>query len=278
MAIYAIGDLQGCFSDLIRLLVKIKFNPDRDRLWFTGDLVNRGPQSLETLRYIKNLGDSATSVLGNHDLHLLACHFGKKKPNDKDTLSALLRSEDSEELLNWLRRRPMLHYEDNWCLVHAGLPPQWDLSIALSCAKKIENILRGKNGVLTEFFRYMYGDTPNIWDPQMDETSLLRFSVNALTRMRYCTESGCIDTKFKGKPGSQPNGLIPWFDHPDRQNQNLNIVFGHWSTLGAVCRKGAYGIDTGCIWGAQLTALRIDKKRVQYFQINCDCGKSTYAR
>ncbi|MCI0614407.1 symmetrical bis(5'-nucleosyl)-tetraphosphatase [bacterium] len=275
MAIYAIGDVQGCFNELNLLLDKINFIRGIDRLWFTGDLVNRGPNSLETLRLIKSLGDSATVVLGNHDLHLLACYYGKRKPHKSDTLDAILSAGDCDELLDWLRQQPLLHYEENYCLVHAGLPPQWNLSLARQCAKKVESILCNPDRMI-EFFRWMYGELPKKWEDGLDEWSMTRFIVNALTRMRYCTRDGSIDIQYKGSPGSQPTELVPWFDHPDRQSRSLNIVFGHWSTLGITNQQGIYSLDTGCLWGGQLTALRIDVDCRKYFQVECECIKRNF--
>ncbi len=272
MAIYAIGDVQGCFNELNILLDKVQFSRCIDRLWFTGDLVNRGPNSLETLRFIKSLGESATVVLGNHDLHLLACYYGKGKLHKSDTLNAILSAVDCDEILDWLRRRPLLHYEENYCLVHAGLPPQWNLSLARKCANKVENILRNTDKIV-EFFSRMYGDYPMKWEEKLDEWSMIRFIVNAFTRMRYCTRDGAIDIHYKGSPGSQRTDLVPWFDHPNRQSGSLNIVFGHWSTLGMVKKKGIYCLDTGCLWGGKLTALRLDGGTGKYFQVECESGK-----
>ncbi|MGH8557555.1 MAG: symmetrical bis(5'-nucleosyl)-tetraphosphatase [Methylococcales bacterium] len=273
MAIYAIGDVQGCFNELLLLLDKIKFNRRIDRLWFTGDLVNRGPNSLETLRFIKSLGESATVVLGNHDLHLLACYYGIGKLHKRDTLNAILSAVDCYEILDWLRKRPLLHYEENYCLVHAGLPPQWDLSLARKCAYKVEKILRDTDKII-EFFSRMYGDFPTQWKEELDEWSMIRFIVNAFTRMRYCSKDGSIDVHHKGSPGSQPTELVPWFEHPDRQSGRVNIIFGHWSTLGITEKKGVYSLDTGCLWGGKLTALRLDGDYEKYFQIECECAKT----
>lgn len=272
MTIYAIGDVQGCFDELEWLLAKINFQPGCDRLWFTGDLVNRGPKSLETLRFVKSLGDTAVVVLGNHDLHLLACHFTGRKPHKTDTLESVLSSKDCDDLLNWLRFQPFLHYEKNFCLVHAGLPPQWDLSTAVNCAKKVENVLRD-SGKVGEFFDRMYGDTPSRWDEQLDEWPMIRFIVNAFTRMRYCAADGSIDLRYKGSPGSQPSELVPWFDHSGRRSRDLNIVFGHWSSLGITQKPGIYNLDTGCFWGGQLTALRLDGVGRHYFQVDCKRGQ-----
>jgi bis(5'-nucleosyl)-tetraphosphatase (symmetrical) len=273
MSTYAIGDIQGCLDPLKRLLDKIRFDPRRDRLWFTGDLVNRGPKSLETLRFIKSLADSATIVLGNHDLHLLACYYGKRSPHKSDSFGAVLAANDCDELLTWLRQRPLLHYDSNFCLVHAGLAPQWDLSLALRCARQVEKVLQDDMKI-SQFFDRMYGDTPTRWNEDLEEWSMIRFSVNVLTRMRYCTKDGAIDTKYKGVPGSQPAELMPWFDHPARRSQTLNIVFGHWSTLGLADRNGVYNIDTGCVWGGQLTALRLDPNSREYIQVQCECSKN----
>lgn len=269
MSIYAIGDIQGCLDPLKCLLKEIKFDSKNDRLWFTGDLVNRGPKSLETLRFIKGLEESARVVLGNHDLHLLACYYGKKKPHKSDSLDAILAADDCDELLNWLRLRPLLHYENNFCLVHAGLAPQWDLALAQRCARQVEKGLEDGTKI-TQFFDRMYGDTPTRWNEKLDEWAMIRFTINVLTRMRYCTTDGSIDTQYKGSPGSQPADLIPWFEHPSRQSQNLNIVFGHWSALGFIHQNGVYNLDTGCVWGGHLSALKLDGNKREFVQVRCD--------
>ena len=258
MAVYAIGDVQGCFRELQLLLNKLRFDPASDRLWFAGDLVNRGPQSLETLRFVRNLGAAAVTVLGNHDLHLLAtvAHAGKLKP--KDTLRPILDAPDRAELLDWLRERPLLHHdaELGYTLVHAGLPPQWDLALAQTCAHDVETILRGADHA--EFFGHMYGDEPTLWVDELTGWERLRFITNCLTRLRYCDADGRIALAHKGAPGSQPDGLYPWFELPQRGSRDLKIVFGHWSTLGERSDPGVYPLDTGCLWGGQLTALRLD--------------------
>lgn len=269
MAIYVIGDIQGCYDELQRLLNKINFTPGLDRLWFTGDLVNRGPKSLETIRFIKSLGDSAVVVLGNHDLHLLACFYGARKVHKKDTLDSILSAKDCGELLSWLRDRPLLHYQHGFCLVHAGLAPQWDLSLAQRCAVKVERMLRDPDKT-PQFFEHMYGDNPNAWDENLEEWSMIRFILNAFTRMRYCSQDGSIDVKYKGRPGSQPMELVPWFDHPNRKSQNLNILFGHWSTLGIINKKGVYGLDTGCLWGGCLTALKLKGNGGKPVHVRCE--------
>lgn len=275
MAIYVIGDIQGCFDELQRLLTKFDFNPRSDRLWFTGDLVNRGPKSLETLRFVKNLGESANIVLGNHDLHLLACYFGKRKMHKSDTFKAILKSKDCIDLLDWLRHQPIFRFQHNYCLVHAGLAPQWDLLLAQQCAAKVEKILRNSDKA-NLFFEYMYGDIPDKWDNEKEGWPMIRFITNAFTRMRYCKLDGSIDTKHKGRPGTQPDGLIPWYEYPKRKNKNLNILFGHWSTLGYLNKKGVYGLDTGCLWGGHLSALKLNDEndRNELIQVCCKGSKS----
>jgi bis(5'-nucleosyl)-tetraphosphatase (symmetrical) len=259
MSIYAVGDIQGCYDDLLRLLDKIGFDADRDRLWCTGDLVNRGPKSLETLRFIKQLGEGAVTVLGNHDLHLLAVALtGRVKRRPTDTLDAVLRAPDRDELLDWLRRRPLLYYDPelDYVLVHAGLAPQWDLDTARALAAEVEAALRGP--AHREFLADMYGDSPARWSETLTGIERLRFAVNCLTRMRYCDASGKLDFSAKGAPGSQPQKLLPWFEVPRRANAGIRILFGHWSTLGPFNAHNVYALDGGCLWGGQLVARRLD--------------------
>lgn len=258
MSIYAIGDVQGCFDDLQRLLIEIDFNKKKDQLWFVGDLVNRGPKSLETLRFIKSLGDAAICVLGNHDLHLLALAYDLSPYRAKDTLQPILEAPDKNELLDWLRNRPLFHYNDDFCLLHAGLPPQWDFSLAKKMAAKVEKVLRG-DGYL-DFFKVMYGDEPDQWSDKLKTLEQLRFTVNCFTRLRFCDAKGRLDFKNNGKLGSQPEHLMPWFDVPHRKSTDLKIIFGHWSALGYHQSNQCYAIDTGCLWGGQLTALKLGKK------------------
>ncbi len=268
MSIYAIGDIQGCFDDLIRLLDVIKFNKKSDQLWFAGDLVNRGPKSLETLRFVKSLGSSAVTVLGNHDLHLLATAFKQRKPRKKDSLSDVLAAPDCDELLTWLRHRPLFHYNDDFCLLHAGLPPQWDFSKTKAMALKAEKMLQSSKYL--DFFKVMYGDKPNCWSPDLKGMDKIRFIVNCFTRIRYCDEKGQLDFENSGPIGSQPEHLIPWFTAPNRQSKEMNIIFGHWSTLGFYQGNNCYAIDTGCLWGGQLTAIKLGKK---VKRTSIDCGK-----
>lgn len=258
MAIFAVGDPQGCYDELQRLLTRIKFNPAEDRLWFTGDLVNRGPKSLEALRFVKSLGERAICVLGNHDLHLLALAAGVDKHKSFDTLDAVLSAPDRDELLDWLRHRPLLHHDaaQGFTLVHAGFPPQWDLATATQCARGLESTLRGADHA--EFFRHMYGNQPTRWSDELQGIERLRFIVNCFTRLRYVSVEGDLDLASKGAPGSQPQGFMPWYAVPERKSADLHIVFGHWSTVGEVKGHNVYPLDTGCVWGGRLSALRLD--------------------
>jgi bis(5'-nucleosyl)-tetraphosphatase (symmetrical) len=266
MSIYAIGDIQGCFDELLRLLDTISFDERTDQLWFAGDLVNRGPKSLETLRFVKSLGDSAITVLGNHDLHLLAASCASKIANKKDTLLQVLEAPDREELIDWLRHRPLFHFNDDFCLVHAGLPPQWDFTTTKDMALLAEQALQGSD--YRAFLKQMYGNKPNVWSPSLKGIEKLRFIINCFTRMRYCNVSGQLEFTHSGPPGSQPKSLVPWFAVPKRKNADMRIIFGHWSTLGYYAGPNCYAIDSGCLWGGQLTALRLDDP-VQRFSIDC---------
>lgn len=258
MSVYAIGDVQGCYDDLMALLDHIHFNEQTDQLWFAGDMVNRGPKNLQTVRFIKSLGENAVSVLGNHDLHLLAMAYGYRTPKKRDTFQDILEAEDADELLEWIRHRPILHHDKNlgYTLIHAGLAPQWDLPMALSCAEELEKTLRGPH--YTDFFEEMYGDEPAVWSDSLSGNERLRFIVNCLTRMRFCDENGRLDMEENGPPGSQPSRLIPWFTVPDRASRDMKIICGHWSRLSYYNADGVYALDTGCVWGRGLTALKID--------------------
>jgi bis(5'-nucleosyl)-tetraphosphatase (symmetrical) len=256
MAIYAIGDVQGCHAELLTLLEKIAFDPRTDQVWFVGDLVNRGPRSLETLRTICDLGESAICVLGNHDLHLLAVAAGISRTKHRDTFGDVLSAPDRDELLHWLRHRPLLHEKRGFYLIHAGLPPQWTAEQAVALAHEAETAIRGDEHA--EFLAQMYGNQPDLWDVGLTGPERLRFITNCLTRLRYCTRNGRVDFKQKGRPGTQPAELLPWFAVSGRRSAGMNIVFGHWSTLGFHVSEGAYCLDTGCLWGGELTALRLD--------------------
>ncbi len=266
MAIYAIGDVQGCFDELLRLLDTISFDENTDQLWFAGDLVNRGPKSLETLRFVKSLGKSAITVLGNHDMHLLAAACTERVNRKKDSLNPILESPDRNELIDWLRHQPLFHYNDDFCLVHAGLPPQWDFEKTQRMATIAERALRRPNYSL--FLKQMYGDKPNLWSSNLKGTARLRFIINCFTRMRYCDAEGRLDFANSGPLGSQPPNLLPWFQAPNRKNADMCIIFGHWSTLGYYEGYNCYAIDTGCLWGGQLTALKLGHP-VQRISIDC---------
>lgn len=266
MSIYAIGDIQGCYDDLLRLLDTIEFDKNIDQLWFAGDLVNRGPKSLETLRFVKSLGSSAVTVLGNHDLHLLATAYKQRTLRKKDSLTDILQAPDCEELLTWLRHRPFFHYNDDFCLLHAGLPPQWDFEKTKLMAEKAEQMLQGPK--YKTFFKNMYGDKPNRWNSRLKGIEKIRFIVNCFTRIRYCDKSGRLDFKNSGAIGTQPNDLMPWFTAPNRKSKNMAVIFGHWSTLGYYQGYNCYAIDTGCLWGGQLTALKLGDP-VERISIDC---------
>ena len=259
MAVYAIGDLQGCLDPLKRLLDRIRFDPSSDRLWFTGDLVNRGPASLATLRFVRDLGDCATTVLGNHDMHLLAIAWAENRPlKKKDTLTEILEAPDRAELLEWLRRQPLLHHDAGLdvTMVHAGVPPQWDIEDARQAAGELEAVLRGDRFV--DFLRQMYGDQPDRWHRGLQGMERLRYIINAFTRLRYLRPDGSMEFDNKGPLGRAGQELVPWFSFPARRSAGRRIVFGHWSTLGDLEHDGVSGIDTGCVWGGRLTALQLD--------------------
>ncbi len=253
--VFAIGDVQGCLSSLNTLVKKL---PRGSKLIFLGDLVNRGPDSLGTLRRLKQLQESgiAECILGNHDLNLLACDAGIRETKPLDTIDDILRAPDRHELIDWLRHRPMALSNGKVLLVHAGVLPQWSLKRTLSLAHEVELTLRHKK--YREFLAHMYGNTPNRWDPQLSGMDRLRLITNTLTRIRFCTPDG--EMEFKSKEGleSGPVGYIPWFETPKRKTQSIPIVFGHWSTLGLLNRHGVVGIDTGCVWGGTLTALDLN--------------------
>jgi len=275
MAVYAIGDVQGCYDELKQLLDKISFNQDRDRLWFTGDLVNRGPKSLQTLRMARAMGPNAIAVLGNHDLHLLATAYDHRKPGKKDTLDDILTAPDRDELFEWLRYRPLMHIDNELrlAMVHAGVHPDWSLEKAQSLAHEVEAVLRSDKH--TAFYRHMYGDKPDMWSDDLKSWRRLRFITNIFTRLRYCYQNGKISMDIKGAPGTQPAGQLPWFEIAQRRSKNDSIIFGHWSTLALVKDyryENVYPLDTGCLWGGELTAMRLDKK--PYKRISLDCPES----
>jgi bis(5'-nucleosyl)-tetraphosphatase (symmetrical) len=261
MAIYAIGDIQGCYDELQRLLALIKFDPAKDKLWFAGDLVNRGPKSLQVLRFIKSLENRACTVLGNHDLHLLALSQGNMSHQKQGCLIEILDAPDSGELIDWLRQRPVMihHAKKGYSMIHAGLPPQWDLNSALSCARELETTLRGAD--FYDFCHNMYGNKPDKWDERLTGIDRSRFITNCFTRMRYCTRDGRLSMRDKGAPEQHINNSIPWYAVPERKTRKDRILFGHWSTLGYRQIGNAWSLDSGCFWGGQLTALKLRKNR-----------------
>ena len=265
MSTYAIGDVQGCYDQLQRLLETIAFDPARDRLWFVGDLVNRGPQSLQTLRFVKTLGASAVTVLGNHDLHLLAVAAGIGKIHRGDTLDGILAAPDRDELMNWLRHRRMMHAENGYAMVHGGLLPQWTVAQALALGREVETALRGSDH--REFLRHMYGNEPARWSDDLAGYDRLRVIVNAMTRLRLCSADGTMEFSHKTGLERLPAGYMPWYDVPDRASRDTPLITGHWAALGLVVRADLLALDTGCVWGRRLTALRLEDRRV--FQ--CDC-------
>lgn len=268
MATYAIGDIQGCFEPLQRLLAQIHFDPSRDQLWFVGDLVNRGPASLEVLRFVRGLGDKAVVTLGNHDLHLLVVAEGFAKRHPDDTLGAILEAPDRDELLYWLRTRPLMHVQGDFAMVHAGLLPQWTVPQATALAGEASAVLAGDDH--REFFRHMYGNKPDRWDDNLEGWDRLRVVINALTRMRICTVDGAMEFKHKGELADIPERYLPWFDVPGRASLGTTVVFGHWSALGFRARADYVSLDSGCLWGRALTALRLEDRQV--FQIACPDG------
>lgn len=265
MSIYAIGDVQGHFEGLQRLLEKIKFEPGDDFLWFVGDLVNRGPDSLAVLRLVKGLGKSAITVLGNHDLHLLAFASGAEAPKQRDTLQQVIGAPDRDELLDWLRFRPLAYYDDGFLLVHAGILPEWDAAFTLSLAAEVESALRAAD--YPRFLAELYGNEPSAWQPALFGTDRLRVIVNALTRMRFLRNDGSMDFSFNGPPDEAPRDLTPWFELP-RASGSTAIVFGHWSALGVLLRPDLIALDSGCVWGRQLSAVRLEDRAL--FQVACD--------
>ena len=254
MTRYAIGDVQGCERELHALLKRIGFRSDRDQLWCVGDLVNRGPGSLEVLRFVHGLGDNAVVVLGNHDLHLLAIAHGAHRLKKSDTLAPILEAPDRERLLGWLQSRPLVHADGHDLMVHAGLVPQWDGPQALKLSLEVQRALaRDARGL----FEHMYGDEPDRWSEALKGYERLRFIINACTRLRVCTPEGRVDFALKGEPPPPPSPLRPWFELDGRW-RGSRVIFGHWSALGLVRGEAVVGLDTGCVWGGELTALDLD--------------------
>ncbi|MEX0385433.1 symmetrical bis(5'-nucleosyl)-tetraphosphatase [Spiribacter onubensis] len=275
MADYAIGDVHACLDPLRMLLERLQFDPARDRLWFTGDLVGRGPQAAETLRFIRDLGAAAESVLGNHDIHCLAVAAGHGRLRRNDRLEPLLEAPDAADLLHWLRQRPLLiEPAGGLTLVHAGIPPQWDLATARRCAREAETRLRSEAS--DALFAHLYGNQPASWSAALHGWPRLRFIINALTRMRFCHADGRLDFSDNGPPEEAPDGLYPWYETPGRRlrPRETTVISGHWSRLGCRQGPGYISLDTGCLWGGRLTAMRLDTMPPAFTQLDCPVGLS----
>jgi len=264
---YLIGDVQGCCDALERLLAKIDFSPSRDCLWVLGDLINRGPESLATLRRLHGLGNAATCLLGNHDLNLLAVAHGVRLPHASDTLTEILDAPDRSRWLDWLRHQRLAVYEHGWLMVHAGVAPQWDLPTTLALAAEVEQVLQGAE--VGAFLSAMYGDQPARWDDALRGMERLRFIVNVLTRARFVSADGTLDLLTKEGAGATPAGHFAWFEAPGRRTQGVPIAFGHWASLGLINRPDLLALDTGCVWGRQLTAVRIEGNTREVIQVEC---------
>jgi len=274
MATYIIGDLQGCYDELMTLLKQINYHPKHDELWFAGDIVNRGPKSLECLEFVKSLGSKGKMVLGNHDFHLLSAYSGKAKTK---TLEPILNAPNADELINWLRHQPLIIQHPNLpvVMVHAGIPPQWNIKEALTYAQEVEHILQSHHWkeALTE---HLYGDQPSQWNEHLKDWDRSRYIINAFVRMRFCSKTGELEFKTKTMPNAQNNPLFqPWFSHPNRKNKDQEIFFGHWSTLGAMDAYQVHSTDTGCLWGGKLTAycLETQQRHTLNCQANCNPHK-----
>jgi len=263
MAHYVVGDIQGCHDEFLQLLDLIAFAPERDRLWLVGDLVNRGPDSLSVLRTVMSLGSAATAVLGNHDLHLLIVAAGHRPAHREDTLDEILRAPDREDLLDWLRRRPLVVRDGDLLLVHAGLVPSWTPATAVALSREVEAVLGSVKH--DAFLKALYGDEPARWSDRLTGNDRLRFVVNACTRLRFCTADDRISLAEKRGPGHAPAGFAPWFAHPTRKSAGAMVFCGHWSALGLLLAPNVTMLDSGCLWGGTLTAIRVDDRRV--FQV-----------
>jgi len=269
MATYAIGDIQGCFESLQCLLEKIAFNPSVDKLWLVGDLINRGPDSLATLRFLYSIRHSIEFVLGNHDLHFIAVAYGVRTKGQSDTLDALLQAPDRQELIDWLRQGKLVHSDDRlaFTMVHAGIPPIWTLDQAQAYAREVEAVLQSR--YCSEFLANMYGNSPKRWKNKLIGFDRLRLITNYFTRMRFCSADGKLELETKESAAAAPIGFAPWFSFSERKTAQSKIIFGHWAALeGKVNAPNLYALDTGCVWGGSLTALRLEDLR--YFQCFCD--------
>jgi bis(5'-nucleosyl)-tetraphosphatase (symmetrical) len=263
MSLYAIGDIQGCHAEFCRLLELIGFSPSTDRLWLVGDLVNRGPDSLAVLREVKALGDAAVTVLGNHDFHLLTVAAGHQRAHRQDTIGPILAAPDRAELIDWLCARQLVTTEDERLMVHAGLLPGWTPATALMLSREVESMLQSER--VGEFLACLYGDEPRAWRDDLEGFDRLRVVVNACTRLRFCSADGTMELSEKRGPGSAPDGYLPWFVHPQRASAGVTVVCGHWSTLDLKLTPNLLMLDSGCLWGGALTAVRLADRRV--FQV-----------
>jgi bis(5'-nucleosyl)-tetraphosphatase (symmetrical) len=276
MSTYVVGDIQGCLQPLQCLLRSVKFTPGEDVLWSVGDIVNRGPQSLKTLRFLYRMRQDLVVVLGNHDLHLLAVAAGVRTPSRSDTIEEILTAPDREELLGWLVQQPLIHHEHGHTLVHAGIPPQWSVQQAIGYAREVQEVLRSPDCV--KFLGKMYGDEPPTWSDDLSGMTRLRVITNYLTRMRYCTRDGRLDLKSKGtspgmeEPSQGKQKVSPWFSHKDRKTADDYILFGHWASLGGITdTPNAIALDTGCVWDGAMTLYHLEKR--QWTHCNCDEGE-----
>ncbi len=266
--LHLIGDVQGCAPALQRLLAEIDFSPSRDRLVMLGDLVNRGPDSLGVLKLLASFEGAATCLLGNHDLHLLAVAHGVRKLHKGDTFTDVLDAPERDAWVQWVRQQPLAHLEAGWLCVHAGVVPQWSCAQTLALADEVQALLRGPD--LPAFLQVMYGNEPRQWHDDLAGDERARFVINTLTRLRFCSADGTLDFKTKEGAGAAPEGLLPWFEVPGRRSAGQAIAFGHWSTLGLLNQADLLGIDTGCVWGGALTAVRVDGGRRELVQVGCE--------
>ncbi len=269
MATYAVGDIQGCFTELEALLKTLPFGSE-DTLWCAGDLINRGPRSLDTLRFLYQLGSRTRVILGNHDLHLLACWTGNRRNSRKDTFDEILAAPDAPKLIEWLLSQPLLEHDAhfNVTMVHAGIPPIWTIEEARSRAAEVRRALLSEQA--GAFFANMYGDTPDRWQPELEGVERLRVITNYFTRMRFCRADGTLEFASKCGPENPPEGYLPWYAHAHHACANDTIVFGHWAAMmGNTGRENFIGLDTGCVWGGALTALRLEDR--QRFSVSCEC-------
>lgn len=276
MPTYAIGDVQGCFDELQQLLDAVGFDRRKDRLWLVGDLVNRGPQSLAVLRFVRELGSAAVTVLGNHDLHLLTYAAGLAMPRPDDTLDEVLAAPDRPELIDWLRGLPMVHVEEDHVLVHAGLLPQWSVQQAEALGREVEAALRGAQH--REFLARLYGSKPDRWDDELRDADRLRVIVNAMTRMRFCTADGIMEFQTKGEATAAPPGYMPWFDVPARRSAHHTVICGHWSALGLRVAPRLLALDSGCVWGGRLTAVRLEDRAITQVECRTSAASQSGAR